>query len=306
MSWKWPQKIKNEAGNIINPATSEWQGESILEILEIKKNQTNWNQKIQLVDENLLNLKTEDSILRIHDTPHSSPEISVHLTKDSWISSSIAVQANKWSREIQLLDSTWFLIWDKIKIIDWVNSENDILKIININWNLITLDRVLDCDQVIGKVVRKVLINMNVDGSVTEQIFSYKPRTWERKRITWINISITTTGEPSTEKFAWIPALSRGCHFKVKNAIGRDQTYFIPFRSNASFELSDFEYIKEAKVLWWAYTTFLKSDFFQKMRTIIPLNDTQELQLIIQDDLTTILSFECKVSMYDESWIDFL
>ena len=306
MSWKWPQKIKNEAGNIINPATLEWQGESILEILEIKQNQTNWNQKIQLVDENFLNLKTEDSILRIHETPHSSAEISLHLTKDSWISSTIAVQANKGSRTIELLDSTWFVTWDKIKIVDWVNSENDILKIINVVWNIITLDRSLDADQILGTIVKKVLLNMNVNGSITEQVFSYKPWTWQKKRITGINIIINTNWEPSTEKFGWITALTRWCHLKVKNVIGRDQTYFIPFRSNASFELSDFEYRKEQKVWWWNYTTFLKSDFFQKMRTIIPLDDTQELQLIIQDDLTTILSFELKISMYDEDWIDFL
>lgn len=284
-------------------STSAKQDTTNSKLDDIKANQTNETQKTQIIDSDGNNFVTEDNILRIHDTPHSAPELSVHMTQETATQSTLSVQANKGSRDIVLVSATGFAVNNRIKIIDGANGENDILKVLAVNGNTLTLDRVLDADQTAGRVVKKVLINMNVDGSVTEQVFSYKPRTGENKRITGINISIVSATEPSTEKFGGITALTRGVHFRVKNATGRDQTYFISFRSNIAFELSDFDYIKETKVGGGEYTTFLKSNFFQKMRSVVPLNDTQEFQIIIQDNLTTLSSFEVKLSMYDESGV---
>ena len=287
---------KNILGEKINPATEDT-------LQDIKENQTNSSQKVQLVDSDGNNFKTEDNVLRVHHTPHSSPELSVHLTQETAISSTISVEAPKGSRAITITDATGFAVNDKIKIIDGDNSEYDVLKVLNVDGNILTIDRVLDATQIVGKVVKKVLLNMKVNGSVTESVFSYKPRVGEEKRITGIHIIGVTSTEPSIEKFLGILALNRGLHFKVKNDTGRDTTYFIPFRSNSSFILSGFTYQKELKVGGGEYTTHLFIDLERTVKSVIALEENQEFQAIVQDDLTTLTSLEIKIAMYDEKQI---
>ena len=263
--------------------------------------QTDGTQVSKIKDSSGNVLDSVDGALSVHEVPHNEPEVSVHLVRETGVTDTLQATAAKGDRDILISNGALFTVGDKIKIIDGVNSEFDILTIKVITVNTLTLDRVLDAEQTAGREVRVVNQNMNVNGSVTPVEFSYKPRTGQEKYIGSVHIVIRTSTEPSLEKFGGIAALSYGVHFRVKNATGRDYTYWLPMRSNNSFVLSGFSYDFQPKVGGGDYFTHLKLNLRDDSGSIILLDDTQEFVCRIQDDLSIAAfdAMEVKISMYE-------
>lgn len=245
---------------------------------------------------------SKDNAAFVHNDPHELPEVSVHMIKATGVTDTITTTAaSKGDKTITVGNGGLWAVGNKIKIIDTDNTEYDILTIKAIAGNVLTLDRRLDADHIIGEDVVGYDVNMAIDGSSTNQFFQYTPRAGQKIHIHTINITMSSGTEPSLERFGGIAALTNGVHFRVKNTTGRDYTYWIPLRSNNSFELSGFEYIKETKVLttWFMH---MHLDLVKATNSIIFLDgdEGQSFEIIIQDDLTGLDSMEIKLGIHEE------
>lgn len=242
-----------------------------------------------------------NNALLVHNDPHELPEISYHMTKVDGVTDTIAVQSAKGDKIITVGDGTKWAVNDKIKILDGDNTEYDIIKIISISGDDLTLDRALDDIHLVGEDVVGVDENMAVDGSVTNQTFEYTPRAGQNIHIHTLHITMRSSTEPALGRFGGIAALTNGVHLRIKNITGRDNTYWIPFRSNNAFRLSGFDYIKEAKVLtdWYIHMSISLVD---DTNSIIFLDgdDGQSFEAIVQDDLTGLDNMEIKLGLHEE------
>jgi hypothetical protein len=142
---------------------------------------------------------------------------------------------------------------------------------------------------------------MNLNGSVTPQTFSYTPRVEQVIQLKSLHITISSSGEPALSKFGGIAALDNGVHFRIKNNVGRDNTYWTPIRSNNSFRLSGFSYDLEPKLLT-TYYLHMSINLFDDSDSAIELDGSlgQSFEAIVQDDLTGLSSFEIKLGIHEE------
>jgi hypothetical protein len=238
-----------------------------------------------------------------HPEPHGEGLISVHMTRDTGVSSTIAVSVSKGDRDITLTDATGFAVGNKVQILDdgtFGNLEYDFFTIKAISVNTLTLDRVVDLGHDIGEEVKVVSQSMKVLGSAASPVtFCYTAPIDERVHIHSVHIVLSSSTEPSLERFGGIGSLAYGVHFYVKNDTGRNVTYWVPIRSNNSFRLSGFLYEKEDKVLTTWFSHF-EIDLIEESYSVINLEDSQQFCADIQDDLTTLLSFEIKLGIHIE------
>jgi hypothetical protein len=249
-----------------------------------------------------LNLRASESGgLFTHPLMHLGAEVSLHMTRDTGLDTTLSSSASKGDRVISLTSVGSLAKGNKIKIINGATAEYDFLTVAeNLSGLDVTLDRVLDIDHPVGTAVKSVSPGMAVEGTPSSPIrFSYIPRVGERKLIRTIHITIATTGEPALNKFGGITALGYGLHFKLINAAGRDETYWIPFRSNNSMHLSGFTYHKEPKVgtTWY---THMSLDIVGDASSAIPVTNDIYFVCDVQDDLTGLESMEIKLGVQEE------
>lgn len=243
--------------------------------------------------------------LYIHHDPHLYPEISVQLTRATGVTDTLAVAAAQGDRTITVTNGAQWSIPSggrRLRMVDDNNPEYDTLRIISAPvGNVLTLDRPLDVGHAIGTQIIDVDINMAVDGSATAQLFTYAPRAGQRVHIHQVTIWITSSTEPALYKFGGISELVRGLHFYRRATVGRNDTYWIPFRTNAVARLSGFSYEKEAKVgTLWAMV--LEIDLDEVADAVVWMDGAlgHEFVAAVQDDLTGLSSLRVKLQIHEE------
>jgi len=248
---------------------------------------------------------SQDESLYVHLDPHALPDISVHMISMNAVTDTLAVESVKGDQTVTVTDGSQWAGGNKIKLTNDTNPEYDILTVKGIDGDDLTLDRPLDAAHDIGTELERVDVNMAIDGSETPKVFEYKPQPKKTFHIHSLHISITSTGEPALYKFGGGAALTYGVHFKVVNAVGRDETYWIPFRTLNSMELSGFNYLKEDKVgqLWSAS---LNLNLIDDGNVIIRLNGNvdERFTCTIRDDNTDNTTMEVKLSIHEEPTAD--
>lgn len=257
-------------------------------------------------DGNLLANKCSPSgTLYSHPDPHDIYNSSIHLTRDTGTTDTLAVAASKDDKSIEVNNGAQFADGNKLRIFDatLANSEFDFVTIKGAPvGNVLTLDRRLDADHPIGTSIVHCTPGMNVDGSSTNVIHELlHPGNCDLFHIHSIQIVMASSGEPSLEKFGGISTLVNGLHFRVYNPSGRHRTFGIPFRTNNSFVLTGFSYVKEPKVgvTWYVHLKYNTIDTTNSVFLIDNLAG-EKFQAIIQDDLSGLLALETKASIHDE------
>lgn len=202
--------------------------------------------------------------------------------------------------DIILTDATGIILGDEIGLFqNSTNPSSYFAKVLSISVNTLTMDTPLDIafDTITNSpVLFRLDCDMAVNGATTPIIYSAFNQSTIPYDITRIIFHITDDAEMDDGKFGGIAALTRGCVLRKKNASGNFTNYF-NVKSNGKFgELAyDKTYDDKAKQGTYGFSSRLTFGGQSKVGVVIRLEDGEELQLIIQDDLTELLTFAVMV-----------
>lgn len=169
-------------------------------------------------------------------------------------------------------------------------------KVLNVATNTITLDTPFDFAFPITSIVVRGRTSMNEDGSITPIVYRTSPSGLNVKMdITNIVIHMEDNSSMDSNKFWWLPALTRGIVLRKKDGI-----YYNIMNIKSNWELQhhcqvvDYDdrsswtgvyWLRAIKTFWW------QSNQWVVLRLDGSTND--ELQIIVQDDLTWLDEIHC-------------
>ncbi len=156
--------------------------------------------------------------------------------------------------------------------------------------NTITLDMPLDFAFTTAASGQRCTQSLNVNGSAAEQIAHINPPAGAIWNIIRLIIHITDGTAMDNSTFGGISALTNGIVLRVKNGF---YSNVFNIKNNGDFIEHSFDVAYDDKAPagtfgFRARTTFAGLD---KRGVIVRLTDTDELQLLINDDLTALLDF---------------
>ena len=165
--------------------------------------------------------------------------------------------------------------------------------ILSISTLAITLDRPLDFAFPIGSVVSVGSTNMNVNGSVTPQIFGVRnpsttdiPLSVDISRLMFSSLTATT---PQLSDFGDITGgLTRGIVIRAVDGTYRN---IANFKTNMEMKEAMFD-LEIQSVASQAQDGLTGRFTFEKLGQVVRIGAGEDLQIIIQDDLTSLTSFE--------------
>lgn len=199
---------------------------------------------------------------------------------------------------LNLVDSTGFAINSLIKVEEEVNGVPTTFyaEVLTNITNVLTLDRPIDKLFTTNALINRENFNLNVDGSTTAVAFKYINQFDKPINLTRMLINMVCATGPPFDGFGDIaaPGLLRGIELRKKNADGTYTNYFNAKTNNRlqllmyDFSFFDPSFPQAINGLSGRFT-------FEKLGSPIVLMQGEELQLLVQDNLTTITSFEAVV-----------
>ena len=198
--------------------------------------------------------------------------------------------------ELTLVNATGLSIGDRIGLFQ--NSAHPASyfgNILGIAGNVITMDTPLDIVFDIvdnSPIMFHLHCDMNVDGSITPEVFSVVNGADSAVDYTRIIIHILGSSSMDDGKFGNLTALLRGCVFRKKNA-GGDYTNYFNVKTNGEIgELAyDKMYDDKAPAGVYGFSSRLTFGGQSKVGVVLRLSTNEELQLVVQDDLTGLVRF---------------
>ena len=197
---------------------------------------------------------------------------------------------------IEVTDATGLIAGDKIGLFQsGNNSAMYMAEIISISTNILTMDTPLDVvfDTALTPSIFKVNCQMNVNGAITPVIFKFASESDIDIDITRVIFTIVAASATGYTDFGDIPLLTRGVVLRKKNA---DGTYhnIANVKSNGQwkavmYDVDFFDPTHPAAVNGVAgRLTFAGQN---KIGVVIRIAKTEALELVIQDDLSTLVAF---------------
>lgn len=194
-----------------------------------------------------------------------------------------------------------FTVGDVVKLEEDVAGvgiqEIGVLTITIIAGSVLTFDRPLSNNYTTSATIERVVINMAVIGSLDNPVsFEIDPPLGTVWQFTRILISITDGSSMDDGKFGGIPALTNGVSLRATTSAGRTVT-FGNWKTNGDMALDmfDIQYTDKAPAgenglrgRW----TFTKAEVVAELDG--DASPIQKLEILIQDDLTELSSFEIK------------
>jgi hypothetical protein len=196
---------------------------------------------------------------------------------------------------VSLVDSTGFVANSLIKIEEVVNGKptSFYAEVLTNVANVLTLDRPIDRVFTSGALVNRENYLLSVDGSVTPVVFCYKNNFSKVVNVTGLLFNMVTASPATFNGFGNIaaPGLTRGIELRKKNADGTFTNYFNAKTNNRlqllMFDIDFFDGGNPQAV------NGLSGRFtFEKLSSPVILRQGEELQLLVQDNLLTLTSFE--------------
>ena len=240
---------------------------------------------VRFYENNSIDVNIQDSDSSLIIVPFSKIVTETTLTSETAIDDHI----------ISVASANLFVIGQLLTIYDVDTNRVYFAKVTAINSLDISLDTPLDFNFPIGSFVSVGDINMNVDGSVTPQIFGVRNPTGEdiplAIDITRIIFSMLTSGAVDLSKFGDINGgLVNGLVLRKA-----DGTYRNVFNVKTNAELKEIMYDVDIQAASGNQQDGLTGRFTfggqEKLGAVIRLRKDEDLQFIVQDDLTSLQSF---------------
>lgn len=200
------------------------------------------------------------------------------------------------SYNITINDSTAVNIGDYVGVFNLEFNKFYVGNVLEVNGLVITMDTPSSFNFTVGDSFQCGTKDMNVDGSVTPQIYSLRadPNLDITVDVTRVIIHITDNVDMDDEKFGGITKLTRGV--VLRRVDGTHQNLF-NVKSNGEFGEIAFDkvYDPKAPAGFYGFSSRLTFAGSNKMGVAIRLGPNEDLQLIVQDDLTGLNSFRIMV-----------
>lgn len=193
---------------------------------------------------------------------------------------------------INVASATSFAVGQYLTIYNVASNRVFFAEILEINTLAITLDRPLDFAYPSGSAVSVGTTNLNVDGSVTPQIFGVRNPTSEdiplEVDISRLMLSMLTASEPQLSDFGDITnGILRGIQIRRVDGTYRN---VVNFKTN--MEMKEAMYDLEIQTVASQAQDGITGRFtFEKLGQVIRIGAGEDLQIIIQDDLSSLTSF---------------
>lgn len=208
---------------------------------------------------------------------------------------SLSAEFTRGSYDITVVDPTNFNIYDFVTIYSVPDDRVMFGHVLSVLGSVVTLSVQSDFNFPIGSVVTLGSSNMNVNGSVTPQIFGVRnpavtdvPFAFDVSRLTF---TILTNSTVSLEKFGDIAGgLLRGVLVRKVDGVWQNL-----FHWNSNAELKSLCFDLDIQVAGGNQQDGLTARFTfggqGKLGTVIRLSSGEDLQVVIQDDLTSLVEF---------------
>jgi len=196
------------------------------------------------------------------------------------------------SYEITLTGGHTFVAGDFMVV-----AEDDRLyqgEVLSVATNVCTMDTPFDyAFPQAGTVAFEVLNNMNVDGSVTRQTFTIGTPTSVTKNVHFrgFRINIADSGSMDDGKFGSLAKLTRGVVFRLVKEDGT-RFNFTNAKTNGDMGLAFDHKIYTAKAGGGENSVEFTWQVSQDDGIVIEIEPGDEIEVIIQDDLSTLTSFK--------------
>jgi len=236
------------------------------------------------------NTNKTDVVIQSNESPILMVKAS-NLIAETTMTSGVALN----TYIINVASATGFTVGKYVTVYNAVANRVYFGNILAVNALAITLDTPLDFAFPSGSFVSVGSINMNVDGSVTKKIFGIRNPTGTdiplKFDITRLMFSCLSTGVIDLSKFGDIVGgLTKG--IVVRKV---DGTYRNIFNAKTNAQLKnlmfDFDIQKASGNQQDGFTGRITFAGENKMGAVIRLEEQEDLQLIVQDNLSTLSSF---------------
>ena len=193
---------------------------------------------------------------------------------------------------INVTSAAGFVVGQYLTLYNLTNNRVFFATVLAINTLVITLDRPLDFAFPIGSDVTVGSTNMNVNGSVTPQIFGVRnpgitdiPLVVDISRIM---LSSLTASEPQLSDFGDITGgLDRGIQLRRV-----DGTYQNIANFKTNMEIKEAVFDLEIQTVAKNSQDGITGRFtFEKLGQVVRIGAGEDLQVVIQDDLTSLTTF---------------
>lgn len=225
----------------------------------------------------------------------SSPLVIVYMNEVS-ANDTLALGFPIDSYNITLNDATGVLVGDYVGVFNSIVGRFYAGNVLAVNGNVVSMDTPSDFNFTAGDRFQCGSKEMNVDGSVTPRYFSLRadPELPFSVDVTRIIIHITDNVAMDDGKFGGIDSLDRGIVLRFKNNVYRN---LFNVKNNGEFGELAFDKVYDAKAPagLYGFTSRLTFGGQSKMGVVIRLEPDDDLQLIVQDDLTGLTSFRIMV-----------
>ena len=196
---------------------------------------------------------------------------------------------------IELTDATGLVVNQQIGMEqDGGLSDIFFAKILSISTNTLTIDRPIDKIFATGTTLFwSINPGLNVDGSTTREIFIIHNISSTPIDITRLIFSMTDTAAMDDGLFGGQPVLTRGVVLRKKFADGSFLNYWNAKTNGRLSELMfDLTYSDKAPAGVNGLSARLTFGGQNKLGVVIRLHEGDELQMLIQDDLTGLTTFK--------------
>lgn len=268
--------------------------------MEINRNKAENEKFVEVGSDIAVNVKIvspleKNGAMPVNIQDQVTPSFMVYMNQNicaTTLSSPFGIDDN----DIIVTDATGISIGNYVGVFNIANSRFYVGNVLNIVGNVITMDTPSDFDFLVGDIFQCGTKEMSIDGSITPQIFRLRadPNLNITIDVTRIIIHILDNSAMDDGKFGGIDALTRGIVLRRK-----DGTYQNIFNVKTNGEIGELAFDKtyddKAPSGIYGFSARLTFAGQSKMGVAIRLAPDEDLQLIIQDDLTSLSSFRIMV-----------
>ncbi len=231
--------------------------------------------------------KALDVTVRETDSPLFIVNFSKIVTETT-----LTTAAAKDDTTILVADTSLFLNGQYLTIYSVADNRVYFSTVLNVASLTVTLDTPIDFEFPIGSIVSVADTDMAVDGSVTPQIFGLRNPTTEdiplSVDISRIMFAMLTASEPELSDFGDITnGLTNGMVLRKV-----DDAWNNIFNVKSNMAMKHLMYDLEIQTVAKNKQDGITGRFtFEKLGQVIRLREDEDLQIIIQDDLSSLQSF---------------
>ena len=251
----------------------------------------------------LAGVAVSENTLDVHVKEIHTNMINSTIHFETTTATTFATNVTAQSRSFTVVSATGFSIGDHIQIEDGI-VETNFPTITNVVGNVITINRPIDRSYTTSDGIRKILVNMAVDGSVTPVSFKIMAeQSTSLIHITRLlfNMSHSTAGDMGT--FGNLAPLNRGVLFRAfYKRINTYKTVAI-WKTNADIAIDMGSVIFDTRSSGGG--TYGTSGVWSlsSVGIVAELDPTESpdfLEFLIQDNLSSMVSFTCNFQGYSE------